>query len=61
MNKFDKKIENAPVVDNSVPYPEAPEVDHNDPKQEHYRGARDPEKALKRPNRDYSTSERPYR
>lgn len=26
-------------------YPEAPEVEHGNPKQEHYRGARDPELA----------------
>jgi hypothetical protein len=29
-------------VDNSVPYPEAPEVDYDNPKQEHFRGVRDP-------------------
>ena len=34
-----------PEFDHSVPYPEAPEVDHGNPNQEHYRGARDPELA----------------
>lgn len=45
-------------VDNSVPYPEAPEVEHGNLRQEHYRGARDPEQAAKRPTRDSTT---PYR
>lgn len=35
------KIEE-PAMDNSVPYPEAPEVDQNDPNQECYRGSRNP-------------------
>lgn len=33
----------APEFDHSVPYPEAPAVDHGNLNQEHYRGARDPE------------------
>jgi len=37
------KTEKQAVVDNSMPYPEAPEVDHNDSHQEHYRGIRNPE------------------
>lgn len=41
------KEESVTVVDNSVPYPEAPAVDHDDLRQEHYRGARDPELAKK--------------
>lgn len=32
-------------VDHSVPYPEAPPVEHGNKNQEHYRGARDPELA----------------
>jgi hypothetical protein len=29
--------------DNSVPYPDAPEPDYDNPNQEHYRGVKDPE------------------
>ena len=39
------------VTDHSVPYPEAPEVNHGDAKQEHYRGARDPEQDPKNQRR----------
>jgi len=39
------------VTDHSIPYPEAPEVNHGDPKQEHYRGARDPEQDPKNQRR----------
>jgi hypothetical protein len=35
------------AFDHSKPYPEAPEVDHDDEDQEHYRGARDPELATR--------------
>ena len=47
----DEDENDGPVVDHSVPYPEAPEVDHGDLRQEHYRGARDPEQAPKRQGR----------
>jgi hypothetical protein len=33
----------ATEFDHSVPYPLAPEVEHGNVNQEHYRGARDPE------------------
>ena len=39
----------APAVDNSVPYPEAPPVNHDDDSQEHYKGAKDPEQRSKKP------------
>lgn len=44
--ELEKVLEPAPVgFDHSVPYPEAPPVDHSDPDQEHYIGAKDPEQA----------------
>ncbi len=47
-----KKDEDVTVVDNSVPYPEAPPVDPNNPRQEHYRGVREPEMSKQvRPSR----------
>jgi hypothetical protein len=46
------------AIDNSVPYPEAPEVDHGDLTQEHYRGARDPERAPKRRDFERSSTDR---
>lgn len=45
MSKTNSPVAPEPTPDHSVPYPEAPEVDHNDESQEHYRGARDPELA----------------